>query len=301
MSAFLYSKRIIKQDKIKWIWHRYMQLIVPSVCTVIATLIVFGLLGTNFHLKQVVYSILAGLGFEAFVPESWMFRQNWFLTYILLCYLTVPLIQNIDFKGKSEWSYWGGVLLSCVVLQGLTSLLSILMHLPTLSWGILLRFYLPYSMFRRYDPINIKKPMLVLSILSCAMIPLSCFIRYRIERNGVFSALAELFFIYTQTLAGTVCFYWLYQFFSKINGKSVFTKRLIAITDKYSYPVYLTHCLFIGYSTSIIHKFENHVLGIIVALLCTAVASILLEKLAACIRKKFRWCDKSRIIQFNAY
>jgi peptidoglycan/LPS O-acetylase OafA/YrhL len=281
MSAFLYSKRTIREGKIKWFFHRYLELIIPSLFAVVATLIVYQAIYGGIAPARAFSSVLSGLGLEAFVSDSWMFIQYWFITYILVCYLTIPLIQKIQFKAMTELKFWSFLIAVTILIQGILSAVSMVTSIPTLSWGVLLRFYLPYAMYKRYDAETIHKPMTVLTILSLGCIAVVCVIRYLCAFDGILASLSELAFIYTQTLAGTVLFYWLYQLFSYVKEH----KKLIQITDRYSYPVYLTHCLFIGYSTSVIGRFSNHLIGVLAALGCTAVASVIVLKVTTPMRK----------------
>lgn len=116
------------------------------------------------------------------------------------------------------------------------------------------------------------------------MIVLTCIVRYVLQPEGVLAALGELLFIYTQTLAGSVLFYWMYRFFTGCR----LPRRLLDVSDRYSYPVYLTHCLFIGYSTSVIRRFDNAAIGITVALICTAVASVVLYRIVDFCKKALK-------------
>ena len=276
MSAFLYSNRVIKKNNIlRWFTHRYTELIIPCLLVTVATLIIYSVFIGGLS-KEIIYnSLLSSLGLEAFVSDGWMFVQLWFLTYILFCYFTVPFIQKINIRNISETLFWVIIVGITLILQGLSSTVSLMTGLPILSWGVLLRFYLPYFIFKRYS-IKSKKcasVMLVLSTVSLLLIVVTIFVRYWIP-VGIMGAIAELFFIYTQTLAGIALFYWLYLLLERVK----FNERFLVISDKYSYAIYLTHCLFIGYSTSLIGYFSNIYLGIIVALVFTCISSILVEK-----------------------
>ena len=147
ISAFLYSKRDIKKDEYKkWICHRYAEIVVPSLFTTVCALFVFSAFGIRIYRARIIYSALCGLGFEAIVPEPWVFMQLWFLTYILICYITLPLIQKINFKKYGEKTFWIGVVAISAVMQGIVSLTN-----SPISWGGMLRFYLAYAVFKRYD------------------------------------------------------------------------------------------------------------------------------------------------------
>ncbi len=210
-----------------------------------------------------------------------MFIQYWFLTYILVCYLSILAIHRLDVKKMSEITFWSLLFCASVVFQVASFVLGRL-GLPSLSWGVLLRFYLVYFLFRRYDTAEAQKRVFIhLTACLLPMLIVTCMVRYTLQLEGVHAAVGELIFIYTQTLMGSVLFYWTYRFFTRCR----LPQRLLDISDRYSYPVYLTHCLFIGYSTSVIWRFENAALGIAVALMCTAAASIALYKIVAFCKK----------------
>ena len=288
ISGFLYSNRTIKNQMWGgWLAHRYKELAIPSVLVTLLTLIVYNTFIGNLPRETVFYSLLSGLGLEAFVPDGWMFIQLWFLTYILVCYITIPIIQIINVTRMSEFTFWSMIIVTTLVLQGLGTGVSLMWELPVLSWGVLFRFYLSYMLFKRYSIKSDKcrKCMVILSVFSIVLIGVVVYVRYIWSPQGLLGSVAELLFIYTQTLAGVVLFYWLYQLFSKID----MNEKMLKLSDKYSYTVYLTHCLFIGYSTSVIDRCPNYFIGILVALVCTAVASVLAEKVSGAIKKEIRF------------
>lgn len=285
ISAFLYSTRNIGTTKrVRWIVHRYTELIIPASLVSITTLIVF-LFFKGITIKEVIIAFASGLGLEAFLPEGWMFVHLWFLTYIIICYFSILFIQRFDFKNISNFKFCSIIILITILFQSVGTTISMLTKIPTLSFGIFLRFYFPYMLLRRYDikSKECKRIMMFLTVASVFAVAFTCFVRYFVSLEGILSSVAELLFIYTQTLAGTVLFYWLYTAFSKYNLQ----KTILNISDKYSYCIYLTHCLFIGYSTSVIDRFNNVAVGVFVSLICTVVSSFLLEKVSSYVKKLF--------------
>lgn len=275
ISAFLYSSREIKKP-FKWLSVRYLHLIIPSLLTGILTLVIFFLTGHTEY-RRISDTLIACLGFEAWCDDSWLFIQLWFLSYILFCYVTVPLIQKIRCKECSETKFWLLLAGCTVIVQLATYLLEHTLHLELLSIGVLLRFYLPYFILRRYDihSQKLKRIMLVLTAISVISIIVCCILRYT-TLVPLPASIQELVFIYSQTLAGTVCFYWLYHGIKLLH----IPHSILKISDKYSYPVYLTHCLFIGYSPSVIRAFHYSAFGIGLSLLLTVISSIIIQALS---------------------
>lgn len=286
LSAFLYSQRNIEKGKTgRWLLHRYIELAVPGVLVSIGTVFVWRIARGPLPVSVTVSAILSGLGMNIFVPHPWLFIQLWFITYILLCYATVPFIQKIPFDKMSFVKFWGLLVGATVLFQGFGAILSLGFGIHLFSFGVLLRFYLSYSIYRRYgiETASCKKTICFISVCSVALIAVTSYVRYCLPPSfdPFISGARELLFIYTQTLAGTALFYWLYRLFSRVKPRV----RLLNLSDRYSYPVYLTHCLFIGYSTSVIGRFSNLWVGIAAALGCTAVASVIVYAVSLPVKK----------------
>lgn len=281
ISAFLYSHRTIT-DAPKWLLHRYTEIAIPSMIVGIATIVFFLLFG-NISASQIIGTLISSAGLEVYAPNPWMFIQLWFLTYILFFYITVPFIQKINCQKCSEIKFWSIFVIIVITVQVVLFLLEQLFKIPFLSTGILLRLYLPYFVFKRYD-INgnkIKKVMYFFTFFAAVVVLLTCYIRYFHTFEGVLEQVSELLFVYAQSIAGFVLFFWLYKLFSKLKDYSTVLK----ISDRYSYNVYLTHCLFISYNTSLIRTFENKLVGITLALVLTAVSSVMVYYLTQLVKK----------------
>ena len=272
ISAYLYSGRTITSIP-KWYLHRYIEIAVPSIIVGVCTLIVF-------HFKEgittdlVFSTLLSCAGLQIYAPKPWMFIQLWFLTYILFFYLTVPIIQKINCKKGNGFCFWSILIGVLVFAQGATVIFEHLTGIELLSIGILLRLYLPYFLFRRYEMNGkpVRRIMYVLTGISALAIIVTCLARYRFS-SVLPVSLAEILFIYTQSLAGTVLFYWLYQAFRKLSTYP----WILLVSDMLSYEIYLTHCLFIGYSTSLILLFNYQWYGVLLALIATIASSIALH------------------------
>lgn len=290
ISAFLYSRRQIK-NVLQWYLHRYLELLIPSVLVGVGALLYFGT-QVPITWEKVCGTVLSCIGLHCFAPNPWMFEQLWFLSYILFFYLSVPLIQKIDCEKMSERKFWMLFIGTVVFAQVLTVALEWLTGIPMLSTGVMLRAYLPYFVFRRYD-INgqrIRPVMWFSSAISVIAIIIISYLRYLPETRLPWQVL-EIMFIYTQTLAGFTLFYWLYKALSFLKRYTM----LLQLSDRFSYEVYLTHCLFIGYSTSLIWKMNSLWLGILAALVMTALSSVAAHYLSQGIKRLFRIGAKPKL------
>lgn len=283
ISAFLYSQKEIANVP-KWYLHRFSEILIPSALVGVGVLCVFGISG-NLDAQKLWGTVLSCLGLQVYAPNAFMFVHLWYITYLLFFYLTLPLIQKINCKQCSEICFWAITVTGVLALQGLTVIAEKFTGITLLSAGILLRFYLPYFVFRRYSISGneIKLPMGILTALAVPAVAIVALVRY-MPGIGIPDTIAELMFVYTQTLVGFVLFYLLYRMFSRAKSYAAALK----ISDKYSYEVYLTHCLFIGYNTSLIWAASNVTVGIIAALSATAIASFALKTISEILKKPIK-------------
>lgn len=283
ISAFLYSQREITNVP-KWYLHRFLEITIPSVLVGALVLGAFGMFG-NLNAEKIWGSVLSCVGLQVYAKNSFMFVQLWFITYLLFFYLSVPLVQKINCKRGSEIKFWAIIAICVVTLQGLTLIIEKSTGITLLSVGILLRFYLPYFVFRRHSISGdeIKPTMRVMTAMAVLAVVVAAWVRYT-PNIGIPEAVAELVFVYVQTLVGFVLFYWLYRGFARVKTYG----KTLKISDKYSYEVYLTHCMFIGYNTSLIWAAPNVAIGIVAALAATAISSVAVNAISNVIKKPIK-------------
>lgn len=283
ISAFLYSRKKIT-NILQWYARRFIEIIVPSVLVGLCTVAYYSL-HKPLTLANFWSMIMSCTGLHILTEKSWYFAQLWFLSYILFFYLTIPLIQKIPCKQGSEAKFWSLLLGTIAAAQVFTTVAERLTNIPMLSAGIMARMYVPYFVYRRYEinGTSIRPIMYISTILSIILIPVTCCIRY-CASSFLPDSVAELLFIYTQTLAGFTLFYWIYQALSGLNNYT----WLLRLSDKLSYEVYLTHCLFIAYQSSLIYNLRSKAIGILLALLLTLLFSIAIHYLSKPIKTFFQ-------------
>lgn len=96
ISGFLYGKKEIKNVK-KFYMERIKIILIPYTILFIIMLVLETLILKNYYSWNLI--IGSFLGFGGFHGNIKTLSHTWFISYILLCYLFVPLFQKI-FKGK---------------------------------------------------------------------------------------------------------------------------------------------------------------------------------------------------------
>ena len=274
ISAFLYSNKNV-EDKNKWFLKRYIDLIIPTLLSVVMGVVIYLFWEKSIPYDKIPSMILCGLGLEFFSKDPWLFSQLWFMSYILLCYFTIPFIQKIKINKMDDKKFCLFLISMVLFVQVFCILVKSCLGLDKFfSDGVLMRFYIPYFLIRKYgisnDKINIyMKYLLFISVFSYGLVILTKYMH--LFHFG--QTIVELIYVYTQTITGIVVFYYLYRFI----GKKTFSYKMLEISDKYSFYVYLVHCYFIGYSISILDKIDNIFFAIIVALLLIFMFTIVLE------------------------
>lgn len=280
ISAFLYSKRN-RFDGVRWWFHRYKELILPSIIVGLTVLIVFCARG-QLDADKIKCTLMSCTGFQVWSQPKWMFIELWFLSYILFCYATLSFVHKIPCNKGSDKVFWGVLILGSMLMQVLFLVLETVLKVELFSVGVLLRFYIPYFVFRRYDieDDSLKKIMIWITMMTFSAVGLICIIRYT-DIVALPAAIEELAFIYTQTLAGFTVFYWLYHFLKFVDKPFI----LLRFSDYYSYEIYLTHCLFIAYRSSVISAFNYSLVSVTFALALTILASVLLRFTVETVKK----------------
>lgn len=274
ISAFLYSRRNIVNSK-RWFIRRYATIAVSSLITGVLSIFVFSFLGM-MNPNRISNTLFSCLGFQIWTSDKWIFQQLWFLSYILFCYLSIPVIQIIPCEKWSNTRFWINLCIGIVLAHTLTLVLEKLIGIELFSMGILLRFYIPYFLFRRYDNKQLRTIFKIASIPSILCIAIAATVRYT-DFFRLSPAISELVFIYAQTISGIVLFFWIYLGVSKLS----LSTRVLRLSDSISYEVYLTHCLFIGYSTSLITYFNFKVEGVLFSILLTIISSVVVHFLSS--------------------
>ena len=83
---------------------------------------------------------------------------------------------------------------------------------------------------------------------------------------------------YNHVLLGVFIFLVLYAIFSKIQLKSI-AKKILSVSDKYSYEIYLVHQFFILGPLSLMALTTIRVADIFIVLLCVCLSAFILQKL----------------------
>ena len=268
ISGFLYGKRKIKnycdfyKKRISKIMFPYM-----IILTIVLLLDVF-LLKNTYSIKRIIGCYI-GLGaFSSNVP---ILSHTWFVSYILLCYLIIPILQMFFNQSKYKNSFLLFVLIMLLILlfqiYGVINIES--------AW--INNFIMGYFYGNCCKEKKQKKIFTYFIILLfIIIIPLAIIYQENIQiiLPSILNNYNNIIINYGHVLLGTIIFLFLYKLFKYIKFKK---NIILAFSDKYSYYIYLVHQIFILYSFSILYLTKYLFVNIMLILLFSIIASFILK------------------------
>ena len=195
----------------------------------------------------------------------------WFVGYILFCYFITPILYEMSIYLESKSTKYSLLFISTFIL---------LFYV----FGMLTNFYFrPYRILCYiigfFIPLFIRKGgNVILKYLLCLAIPATIIskiiylylIDMQPEMNGIshIEGMSHLF------LGFSLTFGLMYLF------KSVRPMKILSFSDKYSYPIYIVHQLFILSPFTLMTVTHNVGVNIIIVLLTIVLSGIILDTIA---------------------
>ena len=116
----------------------------------------------------------------------------------------------------------------------------------------------------------------LITVFTLLVFPLSILLRYNIYRiTDVFETLAKSYlWDLGHVLLGSLIFIILFKTIEKLKIKY---RKVLFLSDKYNYYIYLTHQIFILFDYSLLHFTNNLLINIILMLIMSIISGILLK------------------------
>ncbi len=208
----------------------------------------------------------------------------WFVGYILFCYLLVPYLYWLK-KYLSAFSIKKSVLIYCslcLIIQLLAYIFNSYFEPDRVSCFII-GFFLA-DMFSRFSSKGISYLKWFVIILAVLMSISEIVLKYhfRVEFAGWQDIAFKAFCRYSHMFLGLAIFLFLYGKFSLFNYS-----LLLKGSDRFSYPIYLVHQLFILSPLSLMTVSNSVILNISLVLIIILLVGIVLGVLSERIVKKF--------------
>lgn len=265
ISGFLYGQKLF-QPGVSFLIKNIKKILIDYwIFLVTATVIFVGFYG--YPAKNYLYlffckGVASGL------------NHLWFVKLILLCYLLMPIfILFIDkYFNKKYLLIIGGVIVSFLSPLILCFYFGLILgrfklHNTNEDWkSIIKKYVVPVALL-----LNITKVILNI-YFETNIFKMNSFFTFR---NNI----PEIFHQYSHILLGISLFILMYECYSKFLYKYILINKILKISDKYSYDVYLTHHMWILGPATLLNLTSINYINIIIVLCIITIHTYLVKKL----------------------
>ena len=269
ISGVLYGNKDVNDFKKFW-KSKFFKIILPYLIVVLCFLgYCFIINNKPFNLIDIFYYLTMSQAFNTGVSSL---AHLWFISYILLFYLILPVLQKFDIS--EDKYFYLKLILIIIGLQCLQILNVINVNITYLSL-----FIVAYYFSRRYFKNNIKDNYKIFYIITLGIcligIPLQLFLE-RYQFTGIVYKLFIIYHDYVHAFLGINLFLLFMKIIPDVKNK------FISYVSNISYYVYLIHQIFILGTFTLL----NYNFGIIYSLLAIIVCSNLLYYICKYINRK---------------
>lgn len=274
ISGFLYGKYIVDSSK-TFLLRRWRRLVPPLWITVIIYCCICLFIKTEVHIKPLfVYAVNAQGIWNIFrgvkLPVFQGMGQTWFVTVIFLCYVLMVFLKNSKLEMLVS-SHPVVALLVSVALQMCFCYVGV-------QLSYILQFFIGYfiSLKREKNEDNgsnwvTAKRIIVVFFLAVVLSAVRIVVRKNIDGSILYDMIiARLSFN-----ALGICIIMILTLISKLSKIERLTHRKLWKTiDKLSYPLYLTHYMFLQGPMKVDSWLDNTIIQIVTFSFLTIIAAI---------------------------
>lgn len=258
---------------------------------IISLLLEFVLLKRQYSLKKIFGCII---GFGGFTGNISILSHTWFVSYILLCYILVPVLQILfkTNKFKKNFMYFLIFMFFMQLFQeyGIVNI--------EISW--INNFIIGYFYSKCCKTIKQDKTFVFFIFISFLLIiPYAIIYQEKIPilLPNIFNLHAKFITNYGHVMLGSVLFIILYKTINKFNIKN---NIILSFSDKYSYYIYLVHQIFILNSFSVLFLTKNLFINIVLIILLSIFFAVIIKKICDILLAGLRYLyDKSTVLFKN--
>ncbi len=283
MSGYLYSQKNII-DKSTFYKKRIKSVLFPySILFLISLLLELFVLKNNYSIKM-IFGCLIGLG--GFIGNISILSHTWFVSYIMLCYLLTPILQDI-FKGKNFKNNF-------LIFMLIVSFLQLFQKYGIINidacW--INNYIIGYYWGKCSKELkNQKKAAIMLFVSFMIVMPFAILYQEKVPFNfpELLNRNSLMIINYGHVLLGSVLFVMIYEFLNKIDIKE---NKLLLFSDNYSYYIYLVHQIFILNSFSVLFLSKYLFLNLILIIVLSIIFAIILKNMCDVLLKFFHFLLK---------
>ena len=268
VSGFLYGKKKIVDAKNFYV-KKIKKILFPYITVlVILLLLEFFVLKNHYSLTKVVGCFM---GFGAFVGNIPILSHTWFVSYILLCYLLVPILQNVFNDDKFKNNFFLFILVTFLI-QMFQKFDVIRVEASWLNNFVFGYFYGKCCNEKTQEKI-FNAFMFVMFLI---IIPFAIIYQEQLQVNlpSILNSNANTIINYGHVMLGSVLFI---AFYKILNSCHIRENIILDFSDKYSYYIYLVHQIFILNSFSVLFLTKSLFINILLILLFSILSAMIIK------------------------
>ena len=238
VSAFLYSKKNIDDPK-KWLGKNLLKLLVPMVVYVVTASLLLIIVGLIRYQGSFADTFAGFVGTNPSDGQpNFVFGNLWFLGILAVCYLFTPILSKIANKNFSKKSFFVLALVAVITVCLVETCFNFFCPVFTV-------YTISYFLGRVFYNKVLNEKVILLPIISFAVLAIAASIWYiwvgKIPYVYADIHIRVLRHVLEFFIAIPFSFFFLYtmRFINKFN------LWFLKYTDKYSFPFYMTHQLFL--------------------------------------------------------
>ena len=274
ISGWLYANKKIDNYK-KFYLKEFIKILLPYyIYLMIISIIYYIFIPGNINIKDIILSLLLCRTLKGL-------SHLWFIRYIILCYLLLPLLYKIFNDKKLNKK----TIVRILVLFFLFELLGLLTK--NFINGTWINCFIVGLLISRYKDILKKRILLsCLAFTSIVLIGIEIIIKYiiNIKFQGILSMIFNKYCNICHLLLCILLFFVLrtvYIVLKKEKNKNY----ILDFTDKYSYFIYITHHIYILGMLSFFKYIDNVYLAVFFIIVATLVSAYFLYLITNLLKK----------------
>lgn len=268
ISGFLFGILGVKRPYLKWYAKRIRRIFIPYW----SFLLIFWIIGllTDYRSAPIQW-IMTIPGLQCFTYYPRGAEHTWFITAILLCYLTTPLLALITQKlPKKHWGYLLAVLLLA------PAAICAVPNAPI--FATVFFFGIAFLLGKQWDRIHLSKATAVWSLVTIAAAFLLRFAaKAFIDGTLLYSGIVAL---YTHYIAGFAALF----FFAYVFERRPWS--VVRVINDLSFEIYLCHYMFLWPPLSTIGITSVWIVDVCLALIATMITAWLVHTGSLWIEKR---------------
>lgn len=265
ISGFLYANKSINSTK-KFYIKELTKILIPYYIYLSIIVLLYAILDNGFlNFINIVKAILL-------VDTIKGLEHLWFIRYIIICYLILPLLLKCFNYSKSKLTEMIK-LFTVLIFFEIISLITKNFINGTWINCFILGFYISR---------NINNKVLIKGLFSFSLV-FNFFVIYikyvsDIKIVGIYNIMFNKLLNISHMLLAIILFFILKFLYNKIS-KKVDINKVLDWSDKNSYSIYITHHIYILGTYSALNYINNIALAIITIILCTLISTYILKAL----------------------